>query len=73
MNFIKFTASNIARAFTTSVIETGLNNYMSNYKKQFNSFGLLLTKSGFGFKNHQFDGTSGVSGMKLKTFQTVLS
>lgn len=56
MNFIKFTANTIARAFSTSVMETGLNNYMSDYKKQFNSFEQLLTKSGFGFKKHQFEG-----------------
>ena len=56
MNFIKFTGNTIARAFSSSVIETGLNNFMSEYKKQFNSFGLLLTKSGFGFKKHQFEG-----------------
>jgi SNF2 family DNA or RNA helicase len=37
-------------------METSLNNYMSDYKKQFNSFGQLLTKSGFGFKKHQFEG-----------------
>ena len=42
--------------FVASVMETGLNNYMSNYKKQFNSFEMLLTKSGFGFKKHQFEG-----------------
>lgn len=42
--------------FVSSVMETGLNNYMSEYKKQFNSFGSLLTKSGFGFKKHQFEG-----------------
>ena len=42
--------------FVTSVIDTGINNYMSEYKKQFNSFGSLLTKSGFGFKKHQFEG-----------------
>jgi len=42
--------------FVASVMEAGLNNYMSEYKKQFNSFGLLLTKSGFGFKKHQFEG-----------------
>ena len=42
--------------FVTSVIDTGLNNYMSECKKQFNSFSSLLTKSGFGFKKHQFDG-----------------
>ena len=53
---VKFTANTIARAFSTSVIETGLNNYMSDYKKQFNSFDSLLTKSGFGFKKHQFEG-----------------
>ena len=42
--------------FVNSVMETGINKYMSDYKKQFNSFGALLTKSGFGFKKHQFEG-----------------
>ena len=51
-SFIKFTAS----TFSTSVIDAGINNYISNYKKQFNSFDQLLTKSGFGFKKHQFEG-----------------
>jgi hypothetical protein len=32
------------RAFTTSVIETGLNNYMSDYKKQFNSFETIINQ-----------------------------
>lgn len=42
--------------FVASVMEAGLNNYIYNYKKQFNSFEMLLTKSGFGFKKHQFEG-----------------
>ena len=50
------TLRSFSTMFVSSVMETGLNNYMSDYKKQFNSFGQLLTKSGFGFKKHQFEG-----------------
>ena len=51
-SFIKFTAT----TFVTGVLKAGLNNHMSEYKKQFNSFDKLLIKSGFGFKKHQFEG-----------------
>ena len=50
------TLRSFSTMFVSSVIDAGLNNYISNYKKQFNSFGQLLTKSGFGFKKHQFEG-----------------
>lgn len=60
----KFTS--FVTSFVSSIMEQAIKTHVSTYEKRFERFGMLLNKSGFGFKKHQFDGVQWCVNNELK-------